>query len=612
MARTWEQPTTEECRLWADQMDGEWGRLDEQMASEEDLYFQKFDVDAPGGQLVVKTGSAPSDADAATDSLVPEDVVIGVRPARDRDKYQKQADKLSRFGRGLLKAWRSKRDPLRRIANDMVIRRVGVARVMYDKDLWPDIPSGLDEDERDRWEAKHRRRCPVMLERRNPRHVRWRDNDDGEIIAVTERYRTTVLEAKLAFGRYPRSAVTLRRRDPNDTVLVTDVWVGRWRCLFLEDDPLFPVGGGSYRGVSLHGYPEIPYAVAPFRELPFDEAERRFRGMLSNAAGLYPIESQVLSMQVMMLAWNAWRTYIGWTQDGRAMDVIPGQYIPIDPRKGEYLQMLEGNPVPPELLQMAAVLDSYIQRNGVSQGPSTAEGTRSGQQLWAIQALRQLKISAAKQGLVGLVERGLYFAAQQTELLLPDTLTLPIPGKDKDGHDMGEVSIRPGDIDGYWDGWEVSFSRRLDPATIEQSKALMAFAMNNWMPLQESWKLSGLVDVPQEWEDALFRQTIQRMPFMLEMGGLELIKNYYTEDSWQYRTLAQQVQQSKMQEAAQSMLGGGPGMPPGGGGGMTPPSMNGPVNAGMGAEAGMARPPSRMNGRVQGPKLPGGGAPPGP
>ena len=157
---------------------------------------------------------------------------------------------------------------------------------------------------------------------------------------------------------------------------------------------------GPYRGVAEHGYPELPYVIVPFRELTFDDMERRYRGMLTNAAGLYPIESNVLTMQVWMLAINAWRTYLGWTKDGREIQIRPGQYIPIDQRIGEYLQMLEGQPVPDELLQTNSVVDNYIQRNGVAQGPRSAEGTRSAQQLWAIQSMRTLKIESAKDALV--------------------------------------------------------------------------------------------------------------------------------------------------------------------------------------------------------------------
>src|SRR5215471_16114032 len=177
--------------------------------------------------------------------------------------------------------------------------------------------------------------------------------------------------------------------------------------------------------------------------------ERRCRGMLTNAAGLYPIESNVLTMQVWMLAINAWRTYLGWTKDGREIQIRPGQYIPMDQRIGEYLQMLEGQPVPDELLRTTAVMDSYIQRNGVAQGPRSAEGTRSAQQLWAVQSMRTLKIESAKDALTRLLERSLELASMQLELMLGDKLTLPVPGKTKDGEDMGEVTEKPGGTNAF-------------------------------------------------------------------------------------------------------------------------------------------------------------------
>src|SRR5262245_64587290 len=116
--------------------------------------------------------------------------------------------------------------------------------------------------------------------------------------------------------------------------------------------------------------------------------------------------------------------------------------------------MLEGQPVPEELLSTASVVDQYIQRNGVAQGPRSAEGTRSAQQLWAIQSMRTLKIESAKDSLVRAVSRALELAAMQLDVCLQDRLTLPVPGKDRNGEDLREMTIRPEDIDGYGDGWQ--------------------------------------------------------------------------------------------------------------------------------------------------------------
>ena len=418
----------------------------------------------------------------------------------------------------MLHSWRKQKDVLRQIPTDMVIRRVGIFRIMVDRTLWPNKPLGMEasgpepepyEDETDEefeeridhwraaqpeevWEVRHRRKNPIVFQRRDPRVVRWREADDGELLVVVEHYQTSKVEALHAFARYEETAHALRNLMPDELVWVDDVWIGRYRCLILNDIPLFEVGGvGPHRGIAEHGYPEMPYVVVPFRELTFDDMERRYRGMLTNAAGLYPIESNVLTMQVWMLAINAWRTYLGWTKDGREIQIRPGQYIPIDQRIGEYLQMLEGQPVPDELLQTNSVVDNYIQRNGVAQGPRSAEGTRSAQQLWAIQSMRTLKIESAKDALVRAITRALELAAMELEVCLQDRLTLPVPGKDRNGDDMGEVTIKPEDVDGYWDGWEVSLGRRLDPAMLEQWKALQALQTNKWMPHRTQHRTLG-------------------------------------------------------------------------------------------------------------------------
>jgi len=278
-------------------------------------------------------------------------------------------------------------------------------------------------------------------------------------------------------------------------------------------------------------------------------------------------------MQVWMLAINAWRTYLGWTKDGRELQIRPGQYIPIDQRIGEYLQMLEGQPVPDELLQTTSVVDQYIQRNGVAQGPRSAEGTRSAQQLWAIQSMRTLKIESAKDALVRAITRALELAAMELEVCLQDRLTLPVPGKDRNGEDLGEITIRPEDIDGYWDGWEVSLGRRLDPAILEQWKALQALQANKWMPHRTSIELSGATDNPQEWIDELIREAVDALPFVIEQVGLERVKNWFGEDSERFIALSQKLlEQQQAQRSPMAPQGGTqqpPGLPKGGGQGGT-------------------------------------------
>jgi hypothetical protein len=601
------KPTVDLMRRWRDDLNGEWmggvksnvddgnANLDSMMEKEENLYFQRFSLEAPNGMMAVKTGSAPSDADAAIDSLAPPPKIqLAVKPLRARDKYKKQADKLKKFGLAIVEQWRRPKDVLRLVASDMVIRRVGVARVMLDETLWPDMPEELREPpdlsnrpeseyeeemgdwefRRMAWEVSERGRCPIIFERRNPRFTRWREYR-GRMLVVCESYSTTVIEAFAAFSRYPKAREILKNRQLM-TVTVDEIWYDKWRCILLNNEPIFSAGesedDGDYRGVAEHGYPCIPYVIAPFRELPFDDAERRYRGMLTNSAGLYPIESQVMTMHVWMLRWNAWRTFKGHTNDGRAIDVLPGKYIDINPQAGEYLEMLEGEPVPPQLLQTQQVVDGLIQRNSVAQGPRSVEGTRSAQQLWAIQNARQKKLDPARNALQMMVDQSLSIAAMILEKMMQEPLTLPVPGREKDGTDSGEVTISPKDIAGYYDGFRSRFNQQLDPAQMEQSKSLMTFALNNWMPRSVSWELAGFTDSPQEWEDELMDQSVEGLPFMQEFLALKRFEQYFGKDSDEYKLLLTKIMEAKQQAAM-----GGPGQPAQHA--MTPGSPKGPVAA---------------------------------
>lgn len=622
------RPTFDEMIAWRDKLDGGWGELDDAMEAEEELYFQHFDVGG-GKDFAVKTGSAPSDADAAIDSLVPPDISVRVKPLRAKQKYRDQADKLIRLAKAFLYSWRKTKDFTRAVSTDMVIRRVGVIRLMIDWRLWVDKPDTLKprgevpeqrdgesddeyearvgawedgESEEEAWEVRHRRKNPILLQVRNPRYVRWKEDlDTGEPLVVVEHYPTTVLEAKVAYrGTLMEKAVDdiLHGMEPDTKVWVDDIWLGKYRCLAIEDQPLLPPYTGDRRGVQEHDLAEIPYVIFPFRELTFEEMERKYRGMLTNGAGLYQIESSVLSMQVWMLAINAWRTYLGWTKDGRPIEIKPGQYIPIDERVGEYLKMLEGQPVPDELLKTNAVVDSYIQRNSVAQGPRTAEGTRSAQQLWAVQSMRTLKIESAKDAMSRGIARALELATMMVEVNLKGALTLPVPGRTKDGEDMGQVTVKPEDIGGYWDGYEVSLGRRLDPALLEQWKALSALAGNKWMPERVSYELSGATDNPQEWIDEKVREAVDALPFVIEQVGLERVKNWFGEDSPRFIALAQKLQGQQQAQRSPMAPQGGTVQPPSGrgaaGGGTPGDVMSQAMKTRGGSRAG-GRPQQRPN-----------------
>lgn len=619
MPRTFDIPTIAQVKQWRDTLRAEWdsgpdGGLLERMQADEDLYYQRFDIIAPNDMLAVKTGSAPADCDAAVDALVPQDIQVHVRPARNRDKYVRQATKLVRWGKGLVHKWRKPKDTLRLIGYDQVIRAIGIARVMVDDD-WLRRPADLpleddldpeDDDTLDRvleFENKQRKKFPIRLERRNPRYTFWREDDDGNLLVVVESYETTALEAQLAFGHFPGTVRVITQKllsDPNATIKVDDIWVGNYRCILLNDEPIFTDNKKTTTaGVIPHGYPRIPYVIAPFRELPMDTPEERYRGMLTNGQQLYPMESQALSMVMYMTAQNAWRTYIGFFWEREKVKIVPGEVIPVRKHMDEYLELLQGEPIPPQLFEVAGTLAGLIERNGIAAGPRNAEGARSAQQVWAMQSARMGKIDPAKQSLQELVRQALGLALEIQETMIREPLTLPVPGRDHESGDyLGEVTIRPEDIRGYYDGWEVSFGRRIDPAQLEQAKVLSNLAQNNWMPLKTSWELSGLTDNPADWEDQLYLQAGERLPFIVKWATYLRLLNYYEkdEDHWAVRAFRNQIEQEQSQEMA-----GAPGMPSPGG--MSPPGGN--MKIGQQAQKGVAQPHGQpRRGRPPGSKRP--------
>lgn len=553
--------TLDDFRTWRDSLNGNWmtnfddgtqggsyeGGLDDQQRFEEDLYFQHFTIESPGGKLAVKTGSAPADADAAIESITPTDIQVRVRPARNRDNHKKRADRIAKFGRGVLAEWRKHKDLFRLVSGNMAIRRVGVMRVLYDERLWPPYPPEANtKAKREEFEWRHRK-FPIILESRNPRLVRWHELDNGELAVVVEHYATTVAEARIAFGRFPKTWGILAGQEPNQIVWVDDIWIGRQRAVLVANEPILPGDG-----IEEHGYRRPPYIIVPFSELPFDAMGRKYRGMLSNASGLYEIESQALTMHVWQLAWNAWRTWIGHFNDpNRDLNIVPGKFIDVNPALGESIQMLEGEPVPPELLQTANIISAMLQRNGVSQGPSTQEGTRSAQQVWAIQALRQQKVEPGKRALQLGTEQALTIMAEIIVDRFPgEKITLPVPGKDEKGDPYGEITITSADLDGYEESFSVTFGRRLDPAMLEQATKLMALWANKWMPYLASVELSGMTDSPEEWVGQRLLEDVDNLDFMKEAAAYDAIVATYggDENDWRVQEFRRRMQAVQPQQ----------------------------------------------------------------
>jgi hypothetical protein len=281
-------------------------------------------------------------------------------------------------------------------------------------------------------------------------------------------------------------------------------------------------------------------------------------------------------MAVEIMRWFAWPGYIGHTLDGRDVNFVPGQYNDIAKDRGEYLERMTGEAFPPQLLDMASNMAALTQKNTVANTPMT--GARSAQQLMAMNAEREKKLDAPRQSLQRFVTRCTSLAAMELEENLDGTLVLPVPGHDREGSDFGEVTIRPSDINGYYDGFEINFSRRMDPAVLEVNKTLMSMAQNNFISQRKALELGALVDNPQEELDELLDQATERQPWMTELLALKRAEVYYGEDSWEYQMVLQKFMQS------QAPKGGGGGSP-GGPGQMAQKPMQPPGQRGAGQQA---------------------------
>jgi hypothetical protein len=204
------------------------------------------------------------------------------------------------------------------------------------------------------------------------------------------------------------------------------------------------------------------------------------------------------------------------------------------------------------------MFSQLIQRNSVS---GTGGETRSAEQVWALQGVRQAKLTAAGGSLSALWWEAMVLATWIADDMFGEPLILPVPGKDRNGVFLKEVRITPEIIDGYYEGFEVAFGRRLDPALLEQWKTLSMLAGNSFLPLDQAWLIGGVTDTPREFERALMRQAMERIPWMVEIGAANWAKEYFEPDSWQVRAIDNKLEES---QGTGNQQKGSPGVPQGG------------------------------------------------
>jgi hypothetical protein len=238
--------------------------------------------------------------------------------------------------------------------------------------------------------------------------------------------------------------------------------------------------------------------------------------------------------------------------------MIPGTVVPIAKHRGEYLEAPNGPSTPPEVLQTAGMFSQLIQRNSVS---GTGGETRSAEQVWALQGVRQAKLTAAGGSLAALWWEAMVLATWIVDEMFGEPLILPIPGKNREGIFLGEVRITPEIIDGYYEGFEVAFGRRLDPALLEQWKTLSMLAGNSFLPLDQAWLMGGVTDTPREFERGSCARRWSGSHGWSRSARRTGRREYFEPDSWQVRAIDNKLEES---QGTGNQQKGSPGVPQGG------------------------------------------------
>ncbi len=360
---------------------------DSKFQTDEEFYELEFGarldipVEYKASAIVLPTGRDGVDTFVDHIDLTNARVFANKKGTRKMDA--EEAEMMRKYYLGVLysNAVRSDIAPLRVAGKHYAMHGMSDIGSFWDADMWPDKPlQGDSETEEeyairlDEWRAETHCGIPIVLRAINPANI-LPDPGFGGRLYVIERQEKTAFEVKRQWPHWKGAL------GGNGTTKVKCVsyWDKKWRCEFVDGEPVMRVKGG----VVDHRYGFIPHTIieSGLGNLAKDgKPEKRYVGILRYIYDLLVSESRSYSLNDVVLAKTAlpWGVIIGDNAEAiTRIDQSFGTYTPL-PAGVELKDMIPQTP-PAGLRTHLAITADYIAAHAASRSVRgmSEEGVRS-------------------------------------------------------------------------------------------------------------------------------------------------------------------------------------------------------------------------------------------
>ena len=215
----------------------------------------------------------------------------------------------------------------RRGAKHYALHGMTVFKTVWNADLWPDKPIQKDQSDEtyaktiEKWEGKTEKIFPVSISAIHPANIR---QDPHHI--KPEYFIETHEKACFGVMNHFKKWSNPMDRQPEDKVDWVEWWDGEWRCLLIDNEPIFKVKGGLVK----HKYGFLPYVPieSGLGNLSIDgDFLMRYVGGIRYMKDILIAESRAYSIAEYILKSGAWPyTTITGGEEARALEELPFKY----------------------------------------------------------------------------------------------------------------------------------------------------------------------------------------------------------------------------------------------------------------------------------------------
>ena len=431
-----------------------------------DLDYQVAVAESPNNFETVRPPSATTIVDMTADHSAGNFPRLHVPRRKETAEAQAQTTLMEKAAQGF---WyrtiaNSPRNILRAWAQSGALRGAICGSLLYNPDVWPDLPlpskhGGIDsqeyKDAKDEVDAQRKSAWPFVLDYIDPLDVYPDPGTEGREYVI-HAFQRKAYEVKRAWPNWdwmiPGASLPA---NPTDNVEFISYADPTYRAYILGGMGSLSTAGTalnpSQDGVQKHGYGFLPYLfTAGGFGSPFGKPEQRYRGIFTNSKDLLKLEARRMTHLDAIIAQQAFPWI--FAQHGVNLDMQLGGVTRVPPGVKVQDAAFELRPTIPinELVMELHENRQALQRATIPDALGGLEG-KSGESGY----LRSINVGTGRARIRALsdsLERAVEWASSGFYKLVENKVKAPVSvwGKGMDS-EQEFITIKPKDINGHYE-----------------------------------------------------------------------------------------------------------------------------------------------------------------